>query len=174
MQRATVGTEPRLTEMGQRTMAVVHTRGDPERVAWPAIRALYATLEDVRVEAERRGGRVEIEALRARWLNAHAAPRENWVALWGLPVPDDTSSLRQVDPDCEVRLETWPYGLVAEVRHDGPFTTEPATVEGLQRFIGESGHHIAGPHEEEYLTPPGAPDQRTVIRYRVRPLEPPS
>lgn len=174
MQRATVGTEPRLTEMGPRTMAVVHTRGDPERVAWAAIRALYASLKDLCDEAEGRGSRLDIEPLRARWLNAHSAPRENWVALWGLPVPDDTSSLRQEDPDFEVRLETWPYGLVAEVCHEGPFDTEPATVEGLQQFIDDSGHHVAGPYEEEYLSPPGTPNQRTVIRYRVRPQEPPS
>ena len=166
----TVKTEiqPELVEMPPHRMAVVHTRGAPEKVSGPAVAALLGAVKMV-------GGQeagAPPPPLRCRWPNAHLSPKEEWIGIWGIPIPEGVSEVPQVVPGVEVTIETWPYGLVAQVVHVGPYDTEGETVARLQEFIAESGHEISGPHEEEYLTPPEAKPQRTVIRYRVTPTEP--
>ena len=57
---------------------------------------------------------------------------------------------------------------VAQIVHLGSYRTEAKTIEKLLKFIAEEGLEIAGVHEEEYLTRPGAKVQKTIIRYPVR------
>ncbi len=105
--------------------------------------------------------------IRARWPDAHLLPKDQWTALWALPVPDDTMALPQKDPAVPVRLERWEYGPVAQILHLGPYTTEAAGIARLHAFITERGYAVNGMHEEEYLTRPTAKVQKTLIRYPV-------
>jgi hypothetical protein len=169
--------EPRIVELPGQTMAVTTTAGDPSVVGPAAISALYGAVYALKVAAKRRGADFKVGPLRARWPavgdpGGLAADRAAWVGLWGLPVPDGTTTLPQKAPDVEVRVERWAYGPVAEVLHQGPYATEPETVARLEAFVAARGYRTVGPHEEEYLTQPTARVQKTIIRYNVAPLAP--
>jgi hypothetical protein len=145
-------TTPSIRHMSDQRVATVHTIGDPSLAGRSATASLYAAVG---------GG-----ALRARWPNAHLVPKTEWIGLWALPLPEGEP--RSIPGMAPVAVETWTYGDVAEVVHIGPFATESETIARLHRFIADQGYEIAGPHEEEYLTPPDAPEQHTLIRYVVR------
>lgn len=68
-------------------------------------------------------------------------------------------------------METREYGTVAQILHVGEYADEEPTIQRLHAFITEQGYEIAGPHEEEYLSRPGARQQKTMIRYQVRPKD---
>ncbi|MBN1225327.1 MAG: GyrI-like domain-containing protein, partial [Candidatus Aminicenantes bacterium] len=109
-------------------------------------------------------------APRARWLGDLSRPKEEWVGLFALPLPDSVTSL---PPEMEgVRIEEWEYGQVAEILHVGAYGDELPTIQKLLAFIKEQGYAIAGPHEEEYLKGPGMvadPSHYwTIIRYQVK------
>ena len=154
--------EPRIVERASRRVAVVRTVGPPSEVAAQAIPVLYRAVYGLKMTRKRAGADFTVGPLRARWPNADAAPVEEWVGEWALAVPDDVPNL----PGTEI--ERWEYGLTAEILHVGPFATESGSVERLLAYVAEHGYEVAGPHEEEYLTRPDAPTQRTVIRYPVR------
>jgi hypothetical protein len=76
-------------------------------------------------------------------------------------------------PEPPVVVETWDYGTVAQILHLGAYADEVPTIDRLHAFIAEQGYEIAGPHEEEYLSRPGAKEQKTRIRYQVQKVEAP-
>jgi effector-binding domain-containing protein len=98
-------------------------------------------------------------------------PKEEWTHIIGLPIPEDTTALPQKVAGIEVKIETWPYGTVAQILHLGSYSEEGPNIELLHKFIEESGYEIAGPHEEEYLTKPNAKVPKTIIRYVVNKKE---
>lgn len=159
---------PVVIEMPSQKMATVRTVGDPGTVGGQAFSALYGAVYTLKFDLKKRGIEYKIGPPRARWPNAHTQSREEWIGVWGIPVPEDTNTLAQKVPDVRVMLETWEYDTVAEVLHIGPYSEEGPTVHRLHEFIAASGYEIAGPHEEEYLTRPTAKVQKTVIRYQVR------
>ncbi len=139
---------PRLRELPTQHMAVLESFGDPAEVAPDVVPRLYAA---VRVPAP----------LRVRWPNAHLVPKDEWIGLWALPIADGVTEIEGA------LIQDWEYGQVAEIVHEGPYETEAESVVKLQEFVAEHDLELVGPHEEEYLTPPGAVPQRTLIRYRV-------
>jgi hypothetical protein len=151
-------------------MAVIQTVGDPNDQA-DAMSALYGSVYTLKFALKKAGHEFTVGALRARWPNAHLAPRDEWIGIWGIPVPADTDELPQKVPAVTVRLETWEYGTVAQILHLGPYSAEGPSIQRLHDFIGTSGYEIAGMHEEEYLTSPKAKVQKTLIRYPVRKVE---
>lgn len=159
--RARAG-EPRIVDRAARRVAVVRTVGAPADAGKQAIPVLYRAVYGLKMSRKRAGADFTVGALRARWPNADAAPPEEWVGEWALAVPDDVPHLAGTE------IETWEYGLTAEILHVGPFATESTSVDRLLAFVAEHGYEVAGPHEEEYLTRPEAKTQRTIIRYPVR------
>jgi effector-binding domain-containing protein len=154
--------------MEPQKMAVVHTKGDPNKVLPKIMPALYGSVYTLKFDLKRKGIAFKVGALRGRWPDAHLVPKDQWTGLLGLAVPADTISIPQKVPETEVKLETWDYGSVAQILHKGPYRTEGPTVEKLHKFIAENGYEIAGDHEEEYLTSPKAKAQKTLIRYPIR------
>ncbi len=167
-QKATVGKEPQIVEMPPQKMAVVRTEGDPNIVGAQVFPALYGSAYTLKFALRKKGVDFKVGALRARWPNAHIAPKDQWIGIWGLPIPDNTTALPQKVPDNEVKIEVWEYGTVAQVLHIGPWDAEEPTIVRLHDFIAQNGYEIAGTHEEEYLTTPHAKVQKTIIRYPVR------
>ncbi len=165
---------PQLVEMPPQRMAVVRTVGDPESAAGRAFPALFKCVFTLKFgPLKERGVEYRVGAPRARWPGGPGGlelSREEWVALWGIPVPDEVDELPQPVPDVPVELQTWEYGLVAHVLHLGAYADELPTIEMLHAFILESGCEIAGDHEEEYLSRPTAKTPKTIIRYPVRRL----
>ena len=166
-QRAASKREPQIVEVPRQKMAVVYTKGDPNIVGEQALPALYGSVYTLKFDLKKKGVDFKVSGLRARWPNAHLAPKDQWVGIWGLPIPDDTTSLPQKVAGTEVKMEVWEYGTVAQILHLGPYDQELPTVERLHGFIAENGYEIAGSHEEEYLTSPRAKVQKTIIRYSI-------
>jgi len=165
-------TDPVILEMPAQQMAVVTSTGDPNVVAAEAMPALYGAVYTLKFARKKHGlGEFKVGALRARWPNAHLVPKEQWLGIWALPIPEDVTELPQKVAGIEVKIETWAYGTVAQILHLGPFVEEGPTVTRLHAFIAESGYEIAGAHEEEYLTRPDAKNQKTIIRNAVRKRE---
>ena len=162
---------PQLATLPARTMAVVRTIGDPTETGARAFPALYAAAYGLKFALKKQGIAFAVEPPCARWFNGpdwRAVPRSAWTAAWALPVPDGTAAVTQKDPATPVVIETWEYGAVAQVLHVGTYAEEEPTIEMLHAFITEQGLEIAGPHEEVYLTRPGAANQKTIVRYQVR------
>jgi len=153
---------PRLTRMARQKMIVVEAKGDPNAVGKDAFGLLYKTFFGLKG--------VRMAAPRARWLNIATDPKDQWVGLYGLPIPDSITQLPEGIQG--VRIEDWEYGEVAEILHVGPYAEETPAIAKLHEFIRESGYEIAGPHEEEYLKGPGMAaspsDYRTIVRYPVK------
>ena len=163
--------EPEIIQMPAQKMAVVRTTGDPNVVTAQVMPALYGAVYTLKFALKKQGVDVKVGPLRGRWPNAHEVYKDQWIGLWGLPVPPETTTLTQKVPGIEVKLETWEYGTVAQILHVGSFATEGPTVRRLHEFISANGYEIAGVHEEEYLTKMDAQVQKTIIRYPVRKLD---
>jgi len=162
--------KPSLVEMPAQRMAVVHSVGDPNEVGPQVFPALFGAVFTLKFKVLKpRGIEFKPGPPRARWPLPFDTPREQWVSLWGIAVPDDTDELPQTVPDVPVALETWEYGMMAHILHLGPFADEEPTVARLRAFVAESGYEIVGPHEEEYLSRPEAKHMKTIIRYPVAP-----
>lgn len=161
---------PQILEVPAQKMAVVSTKGDPNEQS-EALSALYGAVYTLKFALKKQGREIKVGALRARWPDAHLVPKDEWIGIWGLPVPDDITEVPQKVPGFEVKLEIWEYGTVAQVLHLGPYTAEGPAIQGLHDFIAASGYRIVGMHEEEYLTSPRAKVQKTLIRYPVERVE---
>ena len=164
--------KPALCEMPAQKMAVVRAVGDPNETGGQVFPALFGAVYTLKFKVLKpRGVAFAVGPPRARWPLPFDTPRDQWVGLWGIPVPDDIDELPQTVPGVPVALETWEYGTVAHILHLGSYADELPTIERLRAFIAESGHEIAGAHEEEYLSRPEAKQVKTVIRYPVRALQ---
>lgn len=172
MPRRKANTEPEIVELPPRTMAVVRTTGDPNELGEGVFKALYGAVYPIKIQLKKRGGDFKVEPPRARWFAGEDwrdVPRDQWDAAWAIPVPDGTKKLAQRVPGRPARVETWEYGTVAQVLYIGEFADEGPAIEALHAFIAEQGYEIVGPHEEEYLSRPGAKRPKTIIRYQIRP-----
>ncbi len=155
--------DPQIKKMPDKVkVLVVEKKGDPNVVAGMAFSTLFSTFFSL--------PGVKMAPPRARWLNTLTEPRNEWVGLYALPLPDSVTSLQsQVEG---VKIDHWDYGEVAEILHTGSYSEETPTIEKLFAFIAEQGYEIAGPHEEEYLRGPesGTDTSKymTIIRYQVR------
>ncbi len=143
-------------------MLVVEKKGDPNVTAGEAFSTLFSAFFKL--------PGAKMDPPRARWLNTLTDPREEWVGLYALPLPDSVDSLPTGVEG--VKIDYWEYGEVAEILHVGPYSEETPTIERLIAFIADQGYEIAGPHEEEYLRgPESGPDSSkyiTIIRYQIR------
>jgi len=167
-QKATTKTEPQILKMPSQKMAVVYTKGDPNKVGTESISALYGSVYTLKFDLKKKGTEFKVSGFRARWPDAHLVPKNEWLGIWGLPIPEKTTSVPQKAPGIEVKIEQWDYGTVAQILHIGPYGEEQPTIEKLHKFIEESGYEIVGVHEEEYLTSPRAKAQKTIIRYPIK------
>ena len=159
--------QPRIEPMADQRMLVVRATGDPNTAGMKA----FGTLFKAFFALKRKAKGVAMAAPRARWPLPLDTPKDQWVGIYGMPVPNDIQLLPQGVAGAE--LETWQYGTVAQILHVGPYSAEPPTIQRLLKFIEDGGYQVAGPHEEEYLRGPsmfgkGNPDKYyTIIRYAV-------
>jgi len=155
--------------MPPQKMAVVRAKGAPDKVFPEFMPALYASVYTLKFDLTNKGlPSFKVSGPRAPYPDAHLVPKDKWTHIIGLPIPEDTTSLPQKVPGIEVKIETWEYGMVAQILHLGAYDQEQPTVERLHKFIEENGYEIAGVHEEEYLTTPDAKVVKTIIRYPVK------
>ena len=167
LERPTLVRGPEICELSDQTMAVVYTVGNPEMAEHRAMAALYSSILELRRSLLDKGERLQIGALRVRWLNSDDAPKDKWLGAWGLPIPSNITAMPQVIQDIAVKVETWSYGTVVEIEHEGPRITEEAALDELYRFIAENDYSVIGAFEEEYEAPPRARCDKLTFRYRV-------
>lgn len=162
--------EPRITTLPDRTMLEATVTGDPSEAGKKAFSSLFTIYYKVIKMSAETGPAVP----RARWPKPFTVPRNEWVGIYAIPVPQEIKQLPDKKTSVPVTLATWKYGEVAEILHVGPYGAEQPAIERLHSFIAKQGYTIAGPHEEEYLRGPGLlspgdPERYyTIIRYQVR------
>lgn len=162
-------TDPVILEMPSQKMAIVQGKGSPDKVFARVFPALFGSVYTLKFDLKKRGlESFKVNCPRARYPDAHLYPKEEWLIIAGIPVPDNTNSLPQKEPGIEVKLGFWEYGTVAQILHLGPYDQETETIERLQQFIMANGYEIVGPYEEEYQSKPDAKVIKTVIRYQIR------
>ncbi|HEY4761815.1 MAG TPA: GyrI-like domain-containing protein [Thermoguttaceae bacterium] len=163
---------PQIKEMPDQKMLEYRVEGDPNIVGGKAFGMLYQAYYSLK-EVDK----AKNITPRARWSATFTeTPKDKWIGIYGLPVPNSVSSLPQgADPN--VKISNWKYGTVAEILHVGSYLEERPTIEKLHNFIKASGYKISGYHEEEYVKGPttfskGDPKKYlTIIRYPVEKAE---
>jgi hypothetical protein len=165
--------EPQIRILPNRKVLQVQAPGEPEAVGSQAFGLLFKTYSGLK-DVPR--GRSQ-PAPRARWPVSLDTPKDQWVGLYAIPVPDSVDSLPSQgvgQSGLRTELTTWEYGSVAELLHIGPYDREEPTIGKLTQFIADCGYEIVGAHEEEYLRGPGLLSRGnpqkylTIIRYRVK------
>ena len=162
-------TDPIILEMPSQKMAVVQKKGSPDKIFPRVFPALYGSVYTLKFDLKKRGlESFKVTCPRSRYPDVLLQPKDKWLIVTGIPVPEHITSLPQKEPGTVVRLETWEYGTVAQILHLGPYDKEMETVERLQKFITENGYEIVGPHEEEYQSRPDAKIIKTLVRYQIK------
>ncbi len=88
-------TEPQILEMPPQKMAVIYTRGAPDKVFPEFMPALYGSVYSLKFDLKKKGlPTFKVSGLRARYPDAHLVPMKEWTIILGLPIPEDTTSLR--------------------------------------------------------------------------------
>lgn len=163
--------EPQISQKPDQNMLVIEVRGDPDTAATQVFKELLQTF----IVLKKRHKQVDFAAPLARWPKPFDVPREEWIGLYAMPIPEEITEL----PDhpkvsSRARIEKWEYGTVAEILHVGSYDEEDATIRRLKEYIDQQGYVITGAHEEEYLRGPGMfgggnPSKyKTIIRYVVK------
>lgn len=167
---------PRITVKAPMKVLLVTVKGDPNKTVGKAFGLLMKTYFSLN-EVPKSGP--DFPAPRARWPLPVETPKDQWIGLYAMPVPDSIVQLPQTGEKegATVELATWEYGAVAEILHVGPYSAETPTVEKLKSFIEKQGYEIAGDHEEEYVKGPGMlfkgdpENYLTIIRYPVMKMQ---
>ena len=163
--------EPKIRMMNNQKMITIEIKGDPNEVGKKEIRQLFKTFYKIKTKG------LKMSALRGRWPNSINTPKNEWIGIYGLPVPDSVNELPKQSGNAgfHTTLKVWEYGEVAEILHIGSYSDEPPTIQRLHKFIEENGYEwIAGEHEEEYLKGPGMffkgnpKNYYTIIRHRIK------
>jgi hypothetical protein len=160
---------PHITFKQDQKMIVVEVTGDPNDSGNKELSALFKMYYKLKSGNKD----MKMASPRARWPKEFNTPREQWLGIWAMPIPDEITELPDIGTDVPIKIDTWKYGEVAETLHLGPYSEETATIEKLCKFIKDGGYSIISFHEEEYLKGPGMifkgnPEKyMTIIRYRV-------
>jgi hypothetical protein len=169
---------PRLARVPDQKMVVVDIHGDPGRETERLMGPLYAAAYAVRGEYKRHGTAFKVDKLRGRWPASNlSVPRSQWTGTYGLPVPNDVTSVPEIKPEkrvpgVQVTLATWRYGETAQILHVGPFSAEWPTIQKLHAFVESQGYRVVpDSHEEVYLSDgrrTAPEDLKTILICRVR------
>jgi hypothetical protein len=177
--------EPALLTVPPLSVVAVDGVGDPDGPAYrEAAEALYGVSHALRSGLRRDGvpdyavsplegqwwGDVEDATARERWTMFIAQPPQATDALVAGAI--ETTRRRRPTAALErVARRTLDEGRSVQALHVGPRGAEHPALERLLGFVEGSGHTVAGPHHEIYLTDPArtVPDRRrTILRYPVR------
>jgi len=169
--------EPQIIDKAPQKVMVYEVTGNPNDVGGEAFGALFSTFYKLKKD-HAMGAPIP----RARWPKPLETPQEEWLGIYAMPVPETVLEVptKAAEEFPKLKLETWDYGMTAEILHVGSYTSEPATVEKLHAHLAQEGYEISGPHEEEYLKGPGMfgpgnPDKYyTIIRYPIAKIPPPA
>ncbi|MCK5218887.1 GyrI-like domain-containing protein [bacterium] len=167
---------PRITTLPRQKMILVEAQGDPAIISEKSIALLFKTFFSFKQAVKG----LKYTPPRARWPKPFDTPREEWIGIFGLAVPETVESLpasvQKNHP--AVKLGYWEYGEVAEILHRGAYSEVGATRARLHEFIQHHGYQPIGVYEEEYIKGPGmffkgyTKKHRTILRQQVEKTKP--
>jgi hypothetical protein len=161
--------EPRIINLERQKVLYIETFGDPNDNNG-AIGALYQTYFKLKFKGKK------MIAPKARWPKPLDTPKNEWIGIWALNVPEEINSVPMIkNSKYQVKIGYWEYGQVAEILHLGPYDKEVPAVDKLKKFVTEKGYMVMPEtHEEEYIKGPGMfgkgnPEKYiTIIRYTLK------
>ena len=166
---------PRITTLPRQKMIIVEAQGDPAIISEKSISLLFKTFFSFKHAVKG----LKYTPPRARWPKPFDTPREEWIGIFGLAVPEAVVSLPESiqKKDPSVKLAYWEYGDVAEILHIGAYSKASTTRARLHKFIKTRGYQPIGAPEEEYIKGPGrffksyTKKHRTILRQRIEKSE---
>jgi len=186
--------EPSLVVAPRLQILALEGAGDPNTSPeWQsAVETLYGLSYTLKFALKKEGYDYGVMPLEAFWWveggSAYdpTAPRDNW--RWrAFIVQPDFVTLAHVESaqkalaakkpsvrPCDAQFDAIEEGIVAQLMHIGPYSTELPNIERLHRFIVEQGYHFRGDHHEVYLSDPSrtAPEKmKTILRHAVAPIQ---
>jgi hypothetical protein len=81
--------EPQIRMMQNQKMITIEVKGDPNEVGKKEIRHLFKTF--YQLKSKTKG--LSMSALRGRWPNPVNTPKNEWIGIYGLPVPDSVQEM---------------------------------------------------------------------------------
>ena len=147
---------PELVNLPDSKVFTITTKGDPNKIGEATFSALYGTAYSTKFKTFKpKGVKMPLGKLCALWPDAHTKPKNEWMGVWAIPVPDFVTEgdVIQKDPENKVALKKWDGGKYAQILHKGSYDEEGPTVEKLRAFIEGQGikfTEVLGTHEEEY------------------------
>lgn len=185
--RYEAGLEAELVTMPAAKVIAVQGQGAPGSAAFQrAVGALYGVAYTLKFALKPREMRVgALEGLwwvgdDRSWLKV-ARSKWHWKVLIALPsfvtramierAKRQLAEKRGGDPAAGVLLETFREGRCVQILHVGPYATEPAPLEKMERLMADRGLTRNGPHHEVYLGDPrrAKPEKlRTILRQPVK------
>jgi hypothetical protein len=189
--------KPEIIEIGEAQFLAVEGKGDPsEKQYADKIQALYATAYAIKFLCKASGKDFTVAKLEGLWSfdEKHyknmsiteapvKVPRSEWSYKMMIRMPDYiiqdqvTSSIeavvtkKKIPLAKDIELFTMTEGKVVQMLHNGPFSTEPETLQQLQHFIEKNGFEKNGLHHEIYLSDynKSAPEKlKTILREPVK------
>jgi hypothetical protein len=91
-QRPSSFKEPKIFEMATQKMAIIRIKSDPNAVSSKYLPALYTSVYGLKKILKAQGKDFKVSKLRARWPGAENLPKDQWIGVYGLPIPDDTTN----------------------------------------------------------------------------------
>ena len=85
--------DPRISQKPKQKMIVVELKGDPNEVGGQAFKKLFKTYWGLKKKVKG----LENAAPRARWPVELDTPKDKWIGIYGLPVPDEVEELPESD-----------------------------------------------------------------------------
>jgi len=83
---------PQILEMPQQKVAVVQSKGTPDKVFLEVPPALYGSIYTLKFDLKKKGvPTFKVGGRRARYPDANLVPKEAWTCLICLPIPEDTA-----------------------------------------------------------------------------------
>jgi hypothetical protein len=189
---------PELVQLEEANFISIAGKGDPSSPLFAEkVGALYAVAYGIKFYYKSQNQDYTVPKLEGLWwfdkqkfgLNFSISeapqiiPREewNWELLLRLPDFVSPAKVRQIRMEVfakkkdlhipEVEFVTMKEGEVVQVLHEGPFSSEPVSLEKINQFMQEKNLKQAGMHHEIYLSDfrRTAPEKlKTILREPVR------
>ena len=112
--------EPQILRKDPQKVLLVRAQGNPNAVGKDAFGLLMKTYFDLKGVPK---GGPSFKPPRARWPVEADIPKEEWLGLYALPVPESVTEIGTAGSagGLEVELTTWEYGEVGQILHIGRY-----------------------------------------------------
>ncbi|MBI4650370.1 hypothetical protein HY745_03610 [Candidatus Desantisbacteria bacterium] len=90
---------PQIRNIPKQKMITVHVQGDPNAAGGKAFKTLFKMFYKLKGKNKE----VESSAPRARWPKSLSTPKNEWIGIYGLPIPESVKFLQEEDSSPLIR-----------------------------------------------------------------------